>query len=93
MFSREVNVTRETKVILGIKCTGVRDRVWLDDERKDRVWLNDEWTEDAVAWYAKDEDGNVWHFGEDSGEVKNGEVVRTGDSWEAGVNGANPASS
>ena len=43
-----------------------------------------------VAWYAQDEDGNVWHFGEDSGEVKNGEVVKTEDSWEAGVNGAKP---
>ena len=86
----EVNVTRRTKVILGVKCIGVRDRVWLDDELKDDNWRNNEWTEDTTAWYAQDEDGNVWHFGEDSGEVEDGKVVVTEDSWEAGVNGARP---
>ena len=86
----EVNVTRKTKIILGVNCTGVRDRIWLDDKLKDRDWRNNEWTEDTLAWYAQDEDGNVWYFGEDSKDIEGGVVVSTADSWEAGVNGAKP---
>jgi hypothetical protein len=76
----EVNVTNETKEILGIVCVVVRDRVWVDDEL----------VEDTFDWYAQDIDGNVWYFGEDSKEYEGGKVVSTEGSWEAGVDGAKP---
>ncbi len=76
----EVNITNETKVILGVTCIVVRDRVWIDDEL----------AEDTFDWYAQDKDGNVWYFGEDSREMEDGVVVSTQGSWEAGVDGAKP---
>jgi len=76
----EVEVTHETKEILGVTCIVVRDRVWVDGEL----------AEDTFDWYAQDKDGNVWYFGEDSKEYKGGKVVSTGGSWEAGVDGAKP---
>ncbi len=76
----EVEVTHETKEILGVTCIVVRDRVWVDDEL----------AEDTFDWFAQDEDGNVWYFGEDSKEYEGGKLVSTGGSWEAGVDGAKP---
>jgi hypothetical protein len=76
----EVNVTPETKEILGVTCIVVRDRVWVDDEL----------VEDTFDWFAQDKDGNVWYFGEDSKEYEGGKVVSTEGSWEAGVDGAKP---
>ena len=76
----EVNVTNETKVILGVTCIVVRDRVWIDNEL----------VEDTFDWHAQDKDGNVWYFGEDSKEMKDSVVVSTEGSWEAGVDGAKP---
>jgi len=74
----EVEVTRETKTILGVNATVVRDRAWKDGKL----------VEDTFDWFAQDKDGNVWYLGEDSKEIKDGEVVSTAGSWEAGVNGA-----
>jgi hypothetical protein len=76
----EVEVTRDTKTVLGVTTTVVRAREWVDGEL----------VEDTFDWYAQDKDGNVWYFGEDSKEIENGEVVGTKGSWEAGVNGAKP---
>ncbi len=76
----EVNVTHETKEILGVTCVVVRDRVWIDGEL----------VEDTFDWFAQDKDGNVWYFGEDSKEYEGGKVVSTEGSWEAGVDGAKP---
>lgn len=75
-----VEVTTQTKVILGVTTTVVHDRVFLDGEL----------TEDTFDWYAQDRNGNVWYFGEDSKEIENDMVVSTEGSWEAGVNGALP---
>jgi len=76
----EVNVTSETKTILGVTCVVV----------KDRVLLNGELVEATLDWYAQDKDGDVWYFGEDSKEYSGGVVVSTEGSWEAGVDGAQP---
>jgi hypothetical protein len=76
----QVDVTDRTKVVLGVTCIVVRDRVWLDGAL----------AEDTSDWYANDREGNVWYFGEDSKEIQDGEVVGTGGSWEAGVGGAKP---
>lgn len=76
----EVEVTQDTKTIMGVTTTVVRDRVWLEGEL----------IEDTFDWYAQDSEGNVWYFGEDTKEFEDGEVVSTAGSWEAGVDGAEP---
>jgi hypothetical protein len=76
----EIEVTQDTKPVMGVTTTVVRER----------EWVNGELVEDTFDWFAQDKDGNVWYFGEDSKEIANGEVVSTKGSWEAGVNGAMP---
>ena len=76
----EVEVTHDTKEIMGVVCIVVRDRVWLDGEL----------IEDTFDWLAQDKDGNVWYFGEDSMEYEGGKIVSTEGSWEAGIDGAKP---
>ncbi|SIN67464.1 Copper amine oxidase N-terminal domain-containing protein [Peptoclostridium litorale DSM 5388] len=76
----EVYVTNEKREVMGITCTVVRDRVWVDDELE----------EDTYDWFAQDINGNVWYFGEDSKEIDEGKVISTKGSWEAGVDGAQP---
>jgi len=75
-----VEVLDETKDILGIKATVVRDRVYEDGEL----------IEDTLDWYGQDVAGNVWYLGEQTAEYENGQVVSTAGSWEAGVDGALP---
>lgn len=76
----EVNVSSETKVILGVTCVVVNDKVVVDGTLE----------EATIDWYAQDKQGNVWYFGEDSREYKDGAVVSTTGSWQAGVDGAQP---
>jgi hypothetical protein len=76
----EIEVTPDTKTVMGVTTTVVRER----------EWVNGELVEDTFDWFAQDKDGNVWYFGEDSKEIEKGEVVSTDGSWEAGVNGAQP---
>lgn len=75
-----VEVTDETKTVMGVTCVVVRDTVSLDGSV----------IEDTFDWFAQDADGNVWYFGEDSKEIEDGKVVNTEGSWEAGVDGALP---
>jgi hypothetical protein len=75
-----VEVTAETRAILGITATVVHDIVMEGDEV----------IEDTFDWYAQDTAGNVWYLGEDTKELEGGEVVSTEGSWEAGVDGAQP---
>jgi hypothetical protein len=72
--------TFETKVVLGVACLVVRNRVNLDGEL----------IEETFDWYAQDKEGNVWYFGEDAKDYENGVAVSTKGSWEAGVDGALP---
>jgi hypothetical protein len=76
----EVVVLDETRIVMGIQATVVRDTVTVDDEV----------IEDTYDWYAQDEAGNVWYLGEDTKEYEAGAVVSTAGSWEAGVDGALP---
>lgn len=76
----EVAVTDETKEILGINCTVVHDRVWLEGDL----------IEETYDWYAQDREGNVWYLGEDSKSYENSEFVSAEGSWEAGKDGAMP---
>ena len=73
-----VTVTNETRSILGVRARVVRDRVFRGDTL----------VEDTYDWYAQDTAGNVWYLGEDTKEYKNGRLVGTEGSWEAGVRGA-----
>jgi hypothetical protein len=73
-------VTNQTKDVMGVNTTVVRDREWIEGEL----------VEEAYGWYAQDKDGNVWYFGKDAKEYEGGEVVDTEGSWEAGVDGAQP---
>jgi hypothetical protein len=73
-------VTTETKTILGVVCTVVRDEVAADGELMELTF----------DWYAQDAAGNVWYFGEETAEYEGGEVTSTAGSWEAGVDGAQP---
>ena len=73
-------VTHRTKLILGVKCTVVRDTVYEHGHAVER-------TDD---WYAQDRQGNVWYMGEDAFELKNGRFVKASDSWKSGVAGAKP---
>ena len=73
-----VEVTRSTKVIVGVTCVEVHDT----------GFLNGSLTEDTLDWYAQDGAGNVWYFGEDSTKFLNGVIIGTEGSWRAGVGGA-----
>src|SRR5919204_369096 len=59
-------VTHQTKRILGISCTVVRDVV---SEHGHPI-------EKTLDFYAQDKQGNVWYLGEDSFELKNGRFVK-----------------
>lgn len=76
----EIEVLTETRTVMGIICTVVRDR----------AYLNDELIEDTDDWYGQDKDGNVWYFGEDVDNYVDGVVDNHYGSWEAGVDGAEP---
>jgi hypothetical protein len=73
-------VKAETKTILGVVCTVVRDELQVDGELAELTF----------DWYAQDTAGNVWYFGEDTAEYENGKVTSRKGAWEAGVDGAQP---
>ena len=74
-----VTVTGRTKVIDGVRCTEVDDRLFLNARLGER-------TKD---WYAQDTHGNVWYFGEATAELDAaGHVTSTEGSWRSGVKGA-----
>jgi hypothetical protein len=75
-----VTVARDTKTILGVTCLVVHDR----------VTINGNLEENTTDWYAQDRAGSIWYFGEDSKDYKNGVVISTQGTWEAGVDGAQP---
>lgn len=78
--SRDVlEVTRETKTILGVRATVVSDKLYLRGKIEER-------THD---WYAQDRAGNVWYLGEATAELNpNGSVKTREGSWQAGVDDA-----
>jgi hypothetical protein len=76
----DVVVLQETREVMGVTATVVRDTVTVDGEL----------VEDTYDWYAQDTEGNVWYMGEETAEYENGEVISTAGAWEAGVDGALP---
>jgi hypothetical protein len=76
----QMSVTHQTKKVMGVECIVVDHREWEGDKL----------IEGTYDWFAQDKEGHVWYFGEDTKEYKNGKVVSTKGSWEAGVDGAKP---
>jgi hypothetical protein len=75
-------VTGSTKVIDGVTCVVVENKVSLAGVPTERL----------VGYYAQDRDGNVWYFGEDMQELDaSGHVVSTAGSWHAGIDKAKAA--
>jgi hypothetical protein len=80
-----VEVLETTRVVDGVTCVVVRDRVFLEGLL----------IEDTHDWYAQDDDGNVWYLGEDVINYEyddDDNLIGTDNdgSWEAGVDGALP---
>jgi hypothetical protein len=76
----EIEVLTETREIMGVTATVVRDTVYVDEEI----------VEDTFDWFAQDRDGNVWYLGEDTHEFEDGVAVNAEGAWEAGIDGALP---
>ncbi len=76
----EVQVTGDTKEILGVTCIVVRDTVQLAGEV----------VEDTLDYFAQDKAGNVWYFGEESKSFEEGELLDLEGSWKAGRDDARP---
>ena len=75
------HVTSETKVVDGVTCRVVFDRLFLNGKLAERTF----------DYYAQDDDGNVWYFGEDTVKLDdNGNLTDTEGSFRAGVDGAQP---
>ncbi len=76
-----VEVTAQTKVIMGVTCVAVQDTATHGSRLLEKT----------TDWYAQDLQGNVWYFGEDTAEYnKKGEVSSREGSWQGGVDGAQP---
>jgi hypothetical protein len=74
-----VRVTGKTKLVDGVRCTVVDDRLYLGGRLAERT----------ADWFAQDRRGNVWYFGESTAELdESGDVKSTEGSWQAGANGA-----
>jgi hypothetical protein len=80
METIEIEITGETKKVLGIQTLVYRDIVWVDGEV----------VEDTHDYLAQDNNGNVWYFGEDVDNYEDGKIVNHDGSWLAGVDGAKP---
>ena len=78
--SRELfTVLRRTKVIQGVRCTVVSDRLYLRSRLRERT----------TDWYAQDRRGAVWYFGEQTAELDaHGSVTSTEGTWQSGTDGA-----
>ena len=74
-----VTATHTTRVIDGVPCVSVSDRLYLAGRLRERT----------TDWYSQDARGAVWYFGEATAELdRRGRVTSTEGSWQAGVGGA-----
>jgi hypothetical protein len=74
-----VKITDRTRVVGGVRCVVIDDRVYEDGRLAER-------TKD---YYAEDARGNVRYYGEDTAILdRRGRVTSREGTWHAGVNGA-----
>lgn len=76
----EITVLTDTREIMGVTCTTVRDV----------ARENGEVIEDTIDYYAQDVHGNVWYFGEIAMNYEDGFLTDLDGSWIAGEDGAQP---
>lgn len=77
----EIELLTTTKIVNGITCATVRDRVFIAGKL----------VEDTDDWFAQDNAGNVWYMGEYVTDFNpDGTIKDHAGSWEAGVDGAKP---
>ncbi len=76
----EVFAQPQPAVIGGVACQAVTQRVVLDGQL----------VEVTTEWYAQDSRGNVWKFGQECRAPAGGQLIATEESWQAGVDGAEP---
>jgi hypothetical protein len=76
-----VGVPGTVRVIHGVPCIAVKDRLYLDGRLEERT----------TDWYSQDRHGTVWYFGEATAELdRHGRVTSREGSWLAGRHGAKP---
>ncbi len=75
-----VVITDKIKLIDGVPCLVVRDRVEVDGKL----------AEETIDWFAQDLAGNVWYCGETTAEFEDGVPVNVSGSFQADVDGARP---
>jgi len=76
-----VIVTHRTRVVGGVRCVVVSDRVFQGGHVAER-------THD---YYTQDRKGNVWYYGEDTAELNaSGKVTSREGTWHTGIKGAQP---
>jgi hypothetical protein len=74
-----VTVPHLTRVIDGVRCTVVQDRLYERGRLEERT----------TDYYAQDRAGAVWYLGEDTVQLNRaGHVTSTAGTWRAGVHGA-----
>ena len=74
-----VTVTDRTRLINGVMCRVISDRLTLSGRLAERT----------TDYYTQDSAGNVWYFGEDTAEFDAaGRVTSREGTWHAGVDGA-----
>jgi hypothetical protein len=74
-----VVVTHRTRLVDGVRCRVVHDRVFVGGHLAERT----------SDYFAQDARGTVWYFGEDTAELtRSGRVVSTEGTWHTGVDGA-----
>ncbi len=72
-------VARTTRVVHGVPCAVVEDRLYLAGRLEERT----------ADWYSQDAAGNVWYLGEDTAELDAaGRVTSREGTWQTGVAGA-----
>ena len=76
----DIRILDNTVIIWGTICSVLMEQVYLDKAL----------VEVTYELYGLDVVGNVWRFGEDSYEMEAGQLVRTADSWVAGIGEATP---
>ncbi|HUU05439.1 MAG TPA: hypothetical protein VMZ49_06110 [Patescibacteria group bacterium] len=74
-----VTATANNKLIMGVLCQGVQERLVADMRLFEDTW----------RWYAQDLHGNVWYFARETRKYDY-DVVTEDWSWQAGINGAKP---
>lgn len=78
--TRDVMIaTYRTRVVDGVVCRVVFDRVWTNGRLSERTW----------DFYAQTKTGTVWYFGERTATLnRHGNVISREGSFTSGVNGA-----